>query len=197
MLCPPAFDLANHFSEWGGFECDYNMLPTRDTRRAFIEEYLESFAMHKCAGPSSETQIEKLCDEVDEYRGLPGFFWGIHALIQASISEDEFDWKGYAEIRLKEFWDWRAEEDGSRIVKGLAMPLRERRWAEGLSEEDSEGDSEEDNYEHSDEDSEEDSEEDRDEEGKSEWNRDYDLSDLAKGFTVLNDPGLYVFNRLS
>lgn len=42
--CPAAFDLANHFSEWGGTDCDYNMLPPRSTRRAFIEEYLQSCA---------------------------------------------------------------------------------------------------------------------------------------------------------
>ena len=37
---PAAFDIANHFAEWGGFDCDYNMLPTRSVRRKFLSDYL-------------------------------------------------------------------------------------------------------------------------------------------------------------
>lgn len=35
---PAAFDLANHFAEWGGFECDFEVLPTQSQRREFIRE---------------------------------------------------------------------------------------------------------------------------------------------------------------
>lgn len=69
-------------------------------------------------------------DEVDVYRGLPGFYWGIWALIQATISEIDFDYASYAEVRLGEYWAWKAEVDGSREKSGQELPLRERRWAE-------------------------------------------------------------------
>lgn len=75
-------------------------------------------------------EIQKLMDEVDVFRGLPGFYWGIWALIQATISEIDFDYASYAEVRLGEYWAWTAEVDGSRQKKGEELPLRERRWAE-------------------------------------------------------------------
>ncbi|CAK7220807.1 hypothetical protein SCUCBS95973_004281 [Sporothrix curviconia] len=37
---PAAFDIANHFAEWGGFDCDMSVLPTVSQRRAFIGEYV-------------------------------------------------------------------------------------------------------------------------------------------------------------
>lgn len=130
---PAAFDLANHFAEWGGFDCDFSVLPTRSQRRAFIEEYIRAYFP---LSPGEEEKegaaqaIERLMTEVDVFRGVPGFYWGIWALIQATISEIDFDYASYAEVRLGEYWAWRAEEDGSRKAKGDEMPLRERRWAE-------------------------------------------------------------------
>lgn len=129
---PAAFDLANHFSEWGGFECDYNVLPTRSVRRAFIDEYLDSYTSHAPLplDVDRQTYVEQLFKEVDAYRGVPGLYWGIWALIQATISQIDFDYASYAEARLQEYWDWRAEEEGVRENEGKEEPLRERRWAE-------------------------------------------------------------------
>lgn len=64
--------------------------------------------------------------EVDLFRGVPGFYWGIWALIQAEISQIHFDYKGYAEIRLGEYWDWKAEKEGTRVGE---VGIREKRWA--------------------------------------------------------------------
>lgn len=69
-------------------------------------------------------------EEVESFRGIPGLYWGIWALIQATISQIDFDYASYAEIRLGEYWAWRAEKDDSRAREGNEMPLRERRWAE-------------------------------------------------------------------
>jgi len=73
---------------------------------------------------------QQLFQAVDLFRGIPGFYWGIWALIQATISQIDFDYASYAEVRLGEYWAWRAEEDGSRVQSGKEMPLRERRWAQ-------------------------------------------------------------------
>lgn len=133
---PIAFDLANHFSEWGGFQCDYSLLPTRKIRRAFIEEYVVSYAKHTALCENSEQYyVERLAQEVDIFRGIPGLYWGIWALIQASISQIDFDYASYAEVRLKEYWDSRGarQEDGSTPptgVDGNCTSFRERRWAE-------------------------------------------------------------------
>ncbi|KAL8785215.1 MAG: hypothetical protein Q9213_003484 [Squamulea squamosa] len=129
---PAAFDLANHFAEWGGFECNYKALPTRAVRRAFIEEYLISYASHTTLPSNTDlkTYTRRLFDEVDAYRGVPGLYWGIWALIQATISQIDFDYASYAEVRLQEYWDWRAEESGDRAREGRDMPPREQRLAE-------------------------------------------------------------------
>ena len=132
MPCPVAFDIANHFSEWGGFECDYTMLPTRTQRRSFIECYLASYRTHT-ANHSSQTAtatVDKLLSDVDSYRGIPGLYWGLHALIQARISHIDFDWSAYAERRLGEYWAWREELDGIRVKKDEELPLREQKWAQ-------------------------------------------------------------------
>ena len=129
---PAAFDLANHFSEWGGFDCDYAALPTRSTRRHFIQEYISSYAKHSDMLDASETYyVDKLTKEVDLFRGMPGLYWGIWGLIQATISQIDFDYASYADTRLKEYRDWRATHDGtSNGSPDATLPLRERRWLE-------------------------------------------------------------------
>ena len=131
---PAAFDIANHFAEWGGFDCDMAVLPTRSQRRDFITQYVRTY----CSLLDLEAQkafdvpaeIERLVAEVDLFRGVPGFYWGVWALIQARISKIDFDYASYAETRLSEYWAWRAEASGSRAASGAEMPLREKRWAQ-------------------------------------------------------------------
>ena len=171
---PAAFDIANHFAEWGGFDCDYSALPTRAQRAEFIREYVRTyFRLLPRGGPSvhcrnndnggngttnenakenqngargpgdseaeaetvvdEEEETRKLMREVDVFRGAPGFYWGIWALIQATISQIDFDYASYAEVRLGEYWAWRraAEQcDGHQKSDNDEMPLRERRWAQ-------------------------------------------------------------------
>lgn len=149
---PAAFDIANHFAEWGGFDCDHSVLPTVSQRRLFVTAYMDSYLAQfpptpPPSSPSTTTsndgsaspaagvngslnaasETEKLLQEVDLFRGVPGFYWGVWALIQATISEIDFDYASYAETRLGEYFAWKAEVEGTR--KG-EMPIRERRWAE-------------------------------------------------------------------
>ena len=72
--------------------------------------------------------MRKLTEEVDVYRGVPGFYWGIWSMIQAVISKIDFDYASYAELRLGEYWACKAETDGSREASGKEMPLREKTW---------------------------------------------------------------------
>ncbi|KAB8231550.1 hypothetical protein ETB97_007563 [Aspergillus alliaceus] len=128
---PAAFDIANHFAEWGGYDCDYNMMPTRAVRRQFLTEYVKSYTQHKGLPESSQKDIiDRLYEDVDRFRGIPGLYWGTWALIQAQISQIDFDYASYAETRLGEYYAWRREIDGSRAKAGEEMPLRERRWAQ-------------------------------------------------------------------
>lgn len=125
---PASFDLANHFAEWGGFDCDYSVMPTRRIRRAFLYEYLRSFGAHQ--GRSyKESELEELFQQVDMFRGVPGFYWGIWALIQAQISLIDFDYANYAEVRLGEYWAWKKTISGE-ILKDDQITEREKRWAQ-------------------------------------------------------------------
>lgn len=79
-FAPAAFDIASHFAEWAGFECDYSRLPTQSTRRAFLEEYVRAFVDNlehlKGTSPAHPVpSVEKLMEEVDFLRALPGLFW--------------------------------------------------------------------------------------------------------------------------
>ncbi|KAK4178849.1 kinase-like domain-containing protein [Triangularia setosa] len=134
---PAAFDIANHFAEWGGFDCDFSVLPTRTQRREFIVEYIRAYFAYldeekpgASAGVDQKAEIEQLLTEVDHFRGVPGFYWGIWALIQATISTIDFDYASYAETRLGEYYAWKNEVTGTRQKGGEEMPLRERRWAQ-------------------------------------------------------------------
>jgi ethanolamine kinase len=116
---PASFDIANHFAEWGGFDCDYSVMPTRSTRRAFLHEYLRSFSAHQNRTYKA-AELEELFEQVDRFRGVPGFYWGIWALIQAQISLIDFDYASYAEVRLEEYRAWKEEKETER----------EKRWAQ-------------------------------------------------------------------
>ncbi|KAL7806199.1 kinase-like domain-containing protein [Trichoderma gracile] len=126
---PAAFDISNHFAEWAGYDCDYSAMPTRPQRHAFIREYIASYAKLSGKEMNLAEETEKLMHEVDVFRGVPGFYWGIWALIQATISHIDFDYASYAESRLGEYWAYKAEEDGSRAAAGKEMPLREKTWS--------------------------------------------------------------------
>ena len=125
---PAAFDIANHFAEWGGFDCDFNVLPTRSVRRSFLREYLRSTSAH-LNRTHTDADVDELFHQVDSFRGVPGFYWGIWALIQAQISLIDFDYADYAEVRLGEYFAWKREASGEREKAGDEIPLRERVWA--------------------------------------------------------------------
>lgn len=55
---------------------------------------------------------------------------GLAALIQSRVSKnDEFDFKAYADLRIQEYLDYKAEKFGTREAEGKELPLRERCWA--------------------------------------------------------------------
>ncbi|KAJ6091791.1 hypothetical protein N7467_003760 [Penicillium canescens] len=128
---PAAFDISNHLAEWGGYDCDYNMMPTKSVRRQFLTEYTKSYCQQRGIDAASEAKIvDRLYEDVDRFRGIPGLYWGVWALIQAQISQIDFDYASYAETRLGEYFAWKREIDGSRKRAGEEMPLREARWAQ-------------------------------------------------------------------
>ncbi|EME48737.1 hypothetical protein DOTSEDRAFT_67687 [Dothistroma septosporum NZE10] len=130
-----AFDIANHFAEWAGYDCDHSAVPTRSQRREFIQHYVTSYRYHSISDDDTialdvdfRQDIETLYQQVEDFRGMPGLFWGVWALIQATISQIDFDYVTYAELRLSEYWAWKEESDGSRARESREMHTREKRW---------------------------------------------------------------------
>ena len=112
-------------------------MPTQSQRRDFLRSYVGSFRYHSISDDDTITvdidfqaDINQLYNQIEDMRGVPGFYWGIWALIQAMISEIDFDYPTYAEKRLGEYWAWKAESDGSRKREGKELSVREKRWAE-------------------------------------------------------------------
>ena len=132
---PAAFDIANHFSEWAGFECEYSGCPTKSQRTDFLQQYVTSFRYHSISETDTvaldidfQKDIDQLFQQIDDFRGLPGFYWGIWGLIQAMISQIDFDYASYAEDRLGEYWAWKATLDDAK--RGSKVHPKEKRWAE-------------------------------------------------------------------
>ncbi|SMR45145.1 unnamed protein product [Zymoseptoria tritici ST99CH_3D1] len=130
-----AFDIANHFAEWCGFACDHSQVPTRSQRREFLKHYVGSYRYHSISDEDNiaveidfKKDIDRLYDQVEQFRGIPGLYWGIWALIQNEISQIDFDYATYAEHRLHEYWAYKEETDGSRKREGREMYVREQRW---------------------------------------------------------------------
>lgn len=77
-----------------------------------------------------KTEVEKVLKEVDKFRGIPGFYWAVWSLVQATISTIEQDYVPYSHLILAVFWAWREEEDGTRLREGTEKGLREQKWGE-------------------------------------------------------------------
>jgi len=79
---PAAFDIANHFAEWVGYDCDYNMIPTRTARRNFLREYMVSYTKHT-GQTFGKSAMNDLFREVDRWRGIPGLSSNSSSIIYA------------------------------------------------------------------------------------------------------------------
>lgn len=55
------FDIANHFCEYAGFECDYSRYPDQDQAALFMRHYLSEDSGHEPVRPWVTTQISSIC----------------------------------------------------------------------------------------------------------------------------------------
>ncbi|KAG0003330.1 hypothetical protein BGZ65_001806 [Modicella reniformis] len=113
-----AFDIANHFNEWAGFECEYENYPNREVQLTWLRSYLEVFnARSTPPSPSSErsedsvteVELEQIYREVNKFALASHFYWGVWALVQAQLSDIDFDYMPYAVLRFNEYYRRRDE----------------------------------------------------------------------------------------
>eukprot|EP00596_Hydrurales_sp_CCMP1899_P003841 CAMPEP_0119046476 /NCGR_PEP_ID=MMETSP1177-20130426/46813_1 /TAXON_ID=2985 /ORGANISM="Ochromonas sp, Strain CCMP1899" /LENGTH=455 /DNA_ID=CAMNT_0007019663 /DNA_START=51 /DNA_END=1415 /DNA_ORIENTATION=+ len=109
-----AWDIANHFNEFAGF--DFNIerdFPNKDRRMEFLKCYVNGVAKYgtqECREVLSG--IINNPDDLNEFIGglevvvcyfalASHLFWGTWAVIQSQISSIDFDFAGYAKLRYQ------------------------------------------------------------------------------------------------
>jgi ethanolamine kinase len=127
---PRAFDVANHWNEFAGF--DFNIakdFPTQDVRRKFLAHYVNAALASPRPPPSMVSLRDRLRDADHFDAFVAGFeavackyacashlFWGVWAAIQSVLSSIDFDFAGYAALRFDGYFFHRqqflTEEDG-------------------------------------------------------------------------------------
>lgn len=90
------FDIANHFCEYAGFECDWSKYPSIQTQKTWISWYIESSDMTD----STEIDISSILEEIRLFTIASHTYWGLWALVQAAHSGIDFDYMGYAIRRI-------------------------------------------------------------------------------------------------
>ncbi|XP_066394375.1 probable ethanolamine kinase isoform X2 [Miscanthus floridulus] len=91
------YDIANHFNEYAGFDCDYNLYPDKDAQYHFFRNYLRPDR------PSEAQDMEVLYVETNTFRLASHIYWALWALIQAKVSPIDFDYLGYFFLRYGEY----------------------------------------------------------------------------------------------
>ncbi|VAI32510.1 unnamed protein product [Triticum turgidum subsp. durum] len=111
------FDIANHFNEYAGFECDYNLYPDKDVQYHFFRNYLSD-------RPSEvqEQDLDALYTETNTFRLASHLYWALWALIQARVSPIDFDYLGYFFLRYGEYKKQR--EFCFSLAQGFLSSLR-------------------------------------------------------------------------
>ncbi|KAM8973272.1 ethanolamine kinase 1 [Pelodytes ibericus] len=113
-----AYDIGNHFNEFAGVnEVDYSLYPSRELQQQWLRWYLEAYKEYKgFTMEVSDKEVDVLYVQVNQFALASHFFWGLWALIQAKYSKIDFDFLGYAIVRLNQYFKMKPE------VTAMAMP---------------------------------------------------------------------------
>lgn len=113
-----AYDIGNHFNEFAGVSVvDYSLYPERALQLHWLRAYLEAYKEFKgVKADVSDSEVERLYVQVNQFALASHFFWGLWALIQAKYSKIDFDFLGYAVVRLNQYFKMKPE------VMGLSLP---------------------------------------------------------------------------
>ncbi|KAK4265230.1 hypothetical protein QN277_026310 [Acacia crassicarpa] len=93
------FDIGNHFAEYAGYDCDYNLYPNKDEQYLFFKHYLQPDRPHEVP----EEDLCRLYVEVNIYSLVSHILWALWGLIQAKVSPIDFDYLDYFFKRYNEY----------------------------------------------------------------------------------------------
>ena len=90
------FDIANHFCEYAGFDCEWEKLPSKEYQLDWIRSYLEKM--------ESDESPEIVYEEVRLFTLAAHYYWCIWALVQAEVSDIDFPYLTYGIKRIKQYY---------------------------------------------------------------------------------------------
>ncbi|XP_072982442.1 probable ethanolamine kinase [Typha latifolia] len=93
------YDIANHFNEYAGFDCDYSLYPKKDAQYHFFRSYL----LPDKPDEVPDKVLEALHVETNTFRLASHIYWALWALIQAKVSPIDFDYLWYFFLRYDEY----------------------------------------------------------------------------------------------
>ncbi|KAH7302350.1 hypothetical protein KP509_23G068800 [Ceratopteris richardii] len=99
------FDIGNHFAEYAGFDCDYDLYPDENAQFHFFRYYLNADDPNSV----SQAELEKLYVEVNFFSLASHLFWAVWAIVQSKYSSIDFDYLSYYFLRWKEYQRRKAE----------------------------------------------------------------------------------------
>ena len=129
-----AFDMANHFCECCGFECDWSQLPSQPQRLTFIRAYITARRSLRTAAAggsdggsgTAEVDGDVESEAVELERKVRGFlvlshlWWGIWAIVQAKYSTIDFDYLQYSMLRKEGYL--LMKDESYRLLKESGEP---------------------------------------------------------------------------
>ncbi|XP_020083460.1 probable ethanolamine kinase isoform X2 [Ananas comosus] len=93
------YDIANHFNEYAGFDCDYSLYPDKDRQYHFLRSYLQPDKPDEVP----DKDLEALHIETNTFRLASHIYWALWALIQAKVSPIDFNYLSYFFLRYDEY----------------------------------------------------------------------------------------------
>ncbi|XP_068652762.1 probable ethanolamine kinase isoform X2 [Aristolochia californica] len=93
------YDIANHFNEYAGFDCDYTLYPAKDAQHHFFRHYLQPDNPQEV----SDEDLEAIYIETNAFALASHLYWALWALIQAKVSPIDFDYLDYFFLRYNEY----------------------------------------------------------------------------------------------
>ena len=92
------FDIANYFVEYaGGDNPNFDVYPSRDEQKRWLEIYFQT------RGMTEQIIDDHLCDLIDQFSALAFLLWGLWGLVQSNISQLDFDYIEYAQMRFNHY----------------------------------------------------------------------------------------------
>lgn len=102
-----AFDIANHFCEYCGFDLDLSQYPMLDQQSRFFDAYLATVApelYERLHLHNHEIFFHKAFYEmINKFAMASHVFWAFWAIVQARYSKIDFDFLNYAQKRFQAF----------------------------------------------------------------------------------------------